>query len=469
MKPFNYLLNELINDNCEQLYGLNQYVLKRFFEYIFVNEDYKEKIEISTGFVSKSNRYNQNHEGILMVSCITALGNNSFNPKFFRTLYVEYLEYKIRSWRGRTDWNDFHKTIFSHFIWSNNENNFDWTWKIMNRYIGKFKNQSSRICEISDWRRTWYKDYMIKLKKYILQATLLSDNINILHFFIKSKILNYKLVSFNKTLKEYGYSYINGDIVLSSFVNDNEWLWIQGEYKDDISGLDTTKLIKLCNEMPMYKFKINVYFKELPPSNFWVKLVNLDETSFKTISKIDFKSTLNYDIKQSLVNNVKGYERKLISLLFNNYKILNINFVNFIKECMNGYFLNVHEGVLLIREIIKTNDTDDYEYLRELCSLFINNKDNKFTCIQTSVNESYWIYSLMGISTNIADIFNIKEDECPICINPLKSKKTEKLICGHTFHRDCLLTDLKKRGTHNLYNCPMCRSKIHPNLIHHIN
>ena len=72
-------------------------------------------------------------------------------------------------------------------------------------------------------------------------------------------------------------------------------------------------------------------------------------------------------------------------------------------------------------------------------------------------------------SKKVFKTFNIKEDECPICINPLKSKKTEKLICGHTFHRDCLLTDLKKRGTHNLYNCPMCRSKIHPNLIHHIN
>lgn len=469
MKHFNYLLQELLNEKCEILYELNQYALKRFFEYCFSNQEYINKVRHGNTSLQLSNkkRHNQKHEGVLMVACITSLTYNSDDFSIFQVLYTVYLDYKMSTWKGRSEWNDFHKTLFSHFIWNNNNDKLNWTWSKMCDYISKIdvEKKSKHKNTVSEWRKSWYKEHIRKLKNYMTKMCFLSENTEMIEFFVENNILNPKLICFKKLLNEHGFEYDQNRITETEFSKDKEWEWMNCSY-NDICDLDTIKVIKLCNEIPRFKHKLNDYFKSLLPSKFWIEILNLNETYISSISKLDFKSILRSDFKQDIIDNIKGHEPLLINLIFKNYKFLSDDFIFFMKECLEDFKINIDEGIELLCLVMKKEKTDDFEYLRKPCQFWMNQTDKgPHSKINVFINEAYWIYSLLGITTDIIGAFENKEVICPICISSLHIKKTKQLICGHIFHRDCLHSDMKKRGTQNVYNCPMCRSKIHPELL----
>lgn len=86
-------------------------------------------------------------------------------------------------------------------------------------------------------------------------------------------------------------------------------------------------------------------------------------------------------------------------------------------------------------------------------SIVINNRDN--------INKSN-ILGLMAIlisenrNTNIINIGELEEikseEECIICYDDKKYSKKVKLICGHIFHKRCIVKYRKKT-----LECPLCR------------
>lgn len=56
------------------------------------------------------------------------------------------------------------------------------------------------------------------------------------------------------------------------------------------------------------------------------------------------------------------------------------------------------------------------------------------------------------------------ENECPICLEKINHKTSDKLECGHLFHKDCL-----DKWFMNNYTCPICRSEVEEEKIKHIN
>ena len=53
-----------------------------------------------------------------------------------------------------------------------------------------------------------------------------------------------------------------------------------------------------------------------------------------------------------------------------------------------------------------------------------------------------------------------EEQECPICLEPLKAAPTQALLCGHVFHDDCLeeMMSCKRYVSIMRVPCPQCRT-----------
>jgi hypothetical protein len=47
-------------------------------------------------------------------------------------------------------------------------------------------------------------------------------------------------------------------------------------------------------------------------------------------------------------------------------------------------------------------------------------------------------------------------DECVICFEDIDDNNMIKLKCKHSFHKDCIVTLLRKRNR----KCPLCRNRI---------
>ena len=58
----------------------------------------------------------------------------------------------------------------------------------------------------------------------------------------------------------------------------------------------------------------------------------------------------------------------------------------------------------------------------------------------------------------------IFENECPICLEKINYKSSDKLECGHLFHKCCL-----DKWFMNSYTCPICRHEVEDEKIKYIN
>ena len=80
--------------------------------------------------------------------------------------------------------------------------------------------------------------------------------------------------------------------------------------------------------------------------------------------------------------------------------------------------------------------------------------DNNFYLYTTGKQDQ-----LVKTKNHIVKIYTkkiLKEEKCPICIEPLNMEKDYTVTkCGHRFHLSCLTESLK-----NCEACPMCREKL---------
>ena len=61
------------------------------------------------------------------------------------------------------------------------------------------------------------------------------------------------------------------------------------------------------------------------------------------------------------------------------------------------------------------------------------------------------IYPIVFEQSDFAYLYR----NCPVCICELKSKPCTTLVCGHSFHTDCILDSFKSCGM----KCPLCKEK----------
>ena len=93
----------------------------------------------------------------------------------------------------------------------------------------------------------------------------------------------------------------------------------------------------------------------------------------------------------------------------------------------------------------------------------------KDTPLEIGKNYGITITTLNIISTDykslnyyVNDCKHNCSDNCPICLDDIYSKTIVKLECGHVFHRECLINNIK-----NSKNCPYCRGFI--NIKYYVN
>lgn len=467
MITFKFILQELLDSNFESLRELNPYLLKKFFEFALTDKEFNKRLlnKDKEDFLIFNNKtYNQQNECILMVACITSL-SSIFADATFEALYSIYINYKNIStpWRGRNDWYDFHRNIYSHFIWTENVEKILWTWYKTDINVQNILKSNDKV---SAWRKNWYQTYQRNLRHFILKLCLIKENISLIIELTNHKIINPKLIQFQKSLFEYGYIYDKDKIIPSEISMTKEWYWIMNKDSETVN-LDFNKLYDICNKIPKFKQKILVYLNEVNFENFWNVVFNLESDQIRMLSKLNLKKLLG---RENLSKSIFDYnkEDKLISFIFENYKIHKY-FTDYFVILLEEYKMNIHQGYKMLKNLLNDDLTIDYDYLSVPCKLLIEQayehdiSDNKI-----SINQAYWIYHLLGISiTNIGnDKHHYTDDVCPICLNNFENHESNyNLVCGHYFHKSCLLTDFNNRRSKYLYNCPMCRSKIHPSSI----
>tara|TARA_Y100000389_G_scaffold204259_1_gene255912 strand:+ start:5158 stop:6636 length:1479 start_codon:yes stop_codon:yes gene_type:complete len=465
---FDYLLSNLIVDECNLLYDYNQYLLKRFFEYAFDNDDYINKIKGGSTGLHKTT-YCARHEKVIITACITALtSKRDDNIELYKQFYSDYLIFKTSycGWRGRIEWFDFHKTIYSHFIWVADLETFYWSWDKNCDAIKGFKKKYPRV---SPWRRKWYLHEMTKLKQYLLRICLVAGKITAVKEFIEKGILTTN--TFNmKILRNHGYLISNGEIRKGKFTQSPEWKWMHGE-KISIKSVSMEKTIELCKTNNLRKEKIVELFRAKDQKIFWNFFVNIDVADLKFITCTNLKKILAGD---KFILSEENVKHSVILKIFEYNKLITKSLLPALNVVVD-YKISACEGINILLDIFSKENADDYWYLLPLCKYFIN-EDISVLNINTfaksiTTNDVYWLYSLIGsciqpIISSILPNKKINEDTCAICLGELQDKSCncKMLPCGHCFHEICLKKDYMTRmHSMNAYECSICRAKIHWN------
>lgn len=469
MKHLDYLLRNLQNDYCEPLYEYNQYLLKRFFEHALENENYTNKVlSGSTGL--RKIGYCPRHEKILITACICASQNN--RRDIYKHFYNEYVEFKGRcSWRGRGDWFDFHRTVLSHFIWTEDMDSFYWTWARKGEYLQDLKDKNKKI---SDWRRKWYLAEVDKLRIYLLRVCAVRENIDMVTDLISNNII--KLTKdVRMTLLKFGYEYKDNNIVSADFTETDEWKWLHDNSNTSVDDIDVDACIDICMKSNFNKSRIIDLFNAKEPVIFWNTFINMNKENINFITCKNISRMLS---SGKYNTNDEALKKKIIKRVFDMQKHITNTLVSSISICLGDYKLSVNDGIDILLDVFKTEQTDSYSYLSHKCEYFIGNKtinDSTEKYDTMTTDNLYWLCTLLGtcIQSVINTAIDTKDkklnikDPCPICLCPMKNSNACRLPCGHYFHRKCVEQDYNCRNCNNspqssmLYNCPMCRSKVH--------
>jgi hypothetical protein len=76
------------------------------------------------------------------------------------------------------------------------------------------------------------------------------------------------------------------------------------------------------------------------------------------------------------------------------------------------------------------------------------------TVITNSVGDKVRIFSDLCTYSEVLE--NKKNDDCPICFEPIENTNNITTECGHKFHANCLLQNVSLNG----YSCPCCRTQM---------
>ena len=465
MNHLEYKLQNLMNDYCEPLYDYNQYILKRFFEYAFDDEEYVKKVlNGSTGLHKTA--YCPQHEKVIMTACITALHKD--NTEVYKEFYSDYLTFKtsFSGWRGRGEWFDFHRTVLSHFIWTDNMYAFHWTWEKNCEYMKNFKKKYPKV---SDWRRRWYIQEIGKLKLYILRVCAVSERLSLITEFIDRGIVKINKEAENMLLK-FGYELKDGKVINVSFVNTNEWSWLHEYGNKDVSNVDVDVCVDVCRKSHFNKSRLIDLFVLKGKDVFWNFFLKVDKDTLTFVTCkaiIRILSSADFQIENDKL------KRDVIFKIFELRKFITKSLIFSVNTCLNNYKLSLKDGIVILKEIFDEENVDDYSYLATICEFFISSDidpNNTQKLVEMRTDDLYWLYTLLGrcIQSVLNNTLRGKKEinlnePCAICLCNMTDKDVCCLPCGHCFHKNCILKDVSSREINmtKSYSCPMCRSKIH--------
>ena len=231
------------------------------------NEEYITHVkERYYRFVSKDCAYCPKHEKVIITACVTSLNKNC-DTELFKSYYCDYWHMKtsFMGWRGRCDWFDFHRTVLSHFIWTDDTNTFFWTWTHMCDHI---KNMKKKYPKISDWRRRWYLTELGKLRLYIVTVCCLSHKIRILEDMFRSKLFRINKKYTSRLLK-FGYEIVHNQIVKAQFTSTKEWKWLLCE-ENNVKDLNIYTCFDICMRSNCNKKRLYTMFTLLEPKCFGI-------------------------------------------------------------------------------------------------------------------------------------------------------------------------------------------------------
>jgi len=382
-------------------------------------------------------------------------------------------------WRGRSDWFDFHKTVLSHFIWINDIDTFSWTSAKITEYMKGFKKKYPTI---SDWRRRWYLQEVRKLRLYIIYVCGTSNKMQFLEKLFQNNVVKITK-SIENSLMKYGYECRKDDMKIfkAKFTYTNEWKWLTGQ-DICINDINIQDCFDICKQSNFSKKKLISLFLSKEPIAFWNFFVNIQSSELEFLNCKNICCILknerfdildDIELKRSVIKNIFELRWKITTSL---QKLL--------SKRLDGYKLKLTEGASMVIGIIFNDSSEkvntDFSYMKNICNLFIDldskNAITNNTLIsyvnEFSTDQLYWLYTLLGDSIGYIInmvILNKKtcteiNDVCPICLLKLCEHKNCTFPCGHSFHNHCISKDINSgRHIHNIYSCPMCRSKININ------
>lgn len=119
-------------------------------------------------------------------------------------------------------------------------------------------------------------------------------------------------------------------------------------------------------------------------------------------------------------------------------------------EINNAYthLITEHQVFMLtymsLFNILDDDDTEDYEYLSELCDRIGNHE------VGLSMEKIDFCAPAFIIDTQ-------KDDCCPICLDDISKKQYARRIikCKHTYCGECIEQWLQKN-----HNCPVCKEDV---------
>ena len=173
--------------------------------------------------------------------------------------------------------------------------------------------------------------------------------------------------------------------------------------------------------------------------SFTTKVLNAQNAGY---SGVIFINNINENLYPG------GYDKEIVipSALISNYDsnlLYNNDFVIIIYDKENNpNFLTMTIGILILMSIMGIT------YIMYL--IFFGNQ----ICRRNNRVIMYANNENIDVINNIASI-NEEHIECSICLSTFRSTNKSTLICGHSYHKECIIKWLKERLT-----CPECRTII---------
>jgi hypothetical protein len=122
--------------------------------------------------------------------------------------------------------------------------------------------------------------------------------------------------------------------------------------------------------------------------------------------------------------------------------------------------LELSINLVAIDLLCKSNSNDDGEYFFKKLHLFIF--ASQLGVVLSLCNTLYYFLHVLYLKEysnfillSMVVVDNTQQDECPICLEELKTKKSVKTSCNHAYHEECMKVSLESS-----LKCPMCRKEF---------
>lgn len=472
---FEILLNDLKRGNFTPLLEINQYLMKKFFEYAFDDEGYIR--EVLNGNTSLFFEWvHPPLRRIQIIACIQALKHN--NDEIFKKFYIEYINQKIRGdFSNVSELNEFHTTIFSHFVWNNDIPRFKWTYDLLTLvFFHKIKNP--HICR--PWIYIRNVRYFDKIMSDVIELCAITKNSEVFKFLFNNQI--FKKSSHGKILKKHGCDSVRDNLIEAKYISSPEWKYLNNK-EVEIDKIRIHELIKVTKDSGMDKKMIVKFLMNTDKMIFWNFLKNVTKTelSYLTCKNVSIlMRKLQLDLHEIPPNFIFDLTKHFFQIHRNTTK----EFMRTFKQVVGSGDLTTYEAIsIAYHHLDRKLDLTIYSHKYHI--------ENYKLAIQTFLNSSKLIDAVddkhidsihIDNAKNLAIMYEIfptlqvsikktfkytksrKSDDttCSICLDDFDENDKEiQILCGHKLHTFCIDAYIKSQENLDRLKCPVCRTQFH--------